>query len=85
MTMFLMASSVGLWFWKAPVGWRASHAASLAIMSAAKCASNPGAWVVVVLVVLALEVGCFLCGVSLGGILQNLVDFPSACIALEVG
>ena len=68
MTMFLMASSVGLWFWKTPAGWRVSHAASLAIiMSAAKCAWNPGAWVVVLLVVLDLEVGSQL-------VLESFVD-----------
>lgn len=40
MTLFLMASSVGLWFWLAPAGCIASHAASLA-RSAVKCTSNP--------------------------------------------
>ena len=40
MTLFLMASSVGLWFWLAPAGCIASHAASLA-RSAVKCAWNP--------------------------------------------
>ena len=42
MTMFLIASSVGLWFWKAPAaGWRASHHAASLAMSAEKCAWNP--------------------------------------------